>query len=108
MNDIHKTSAIVKAILEAKTETRNSDELLYREVLAVHGFEMDKDILSMSVGYFLRNMNLYNCPKFETVRRSRQKIQATYPELRPCKAVEDGRMQNEQLFRGFAKESLNG
>ena len=41
----------------------------------------------------------------ETVRRSRQKVQATYPDLAPSEAVGKRRAKNEVVYREFA-ESL--
>ena len=105
MNDLDKLSELVFHILNSKPETRNSDNLLYLEVLKVHGFNTNRNIVSMSVSYFLKNMALYACPKFESVRRARQKIQAKNPELKAVSEVELGRMKNVSDYKKFA---LNG
>ena len=75
MNDLKTTTAIVRAILEQDEHCRNSDSFLYLKVLSVLGDKQGIDIDSMSVPYFLLNMQGTAFPGFETVRRSRQKIQ---------------------------------
>lgn len=103
MNDLKTTTAIVRAILEQDEQCRNSDSFLYLKVLSVLGDKQGIDIDSMSVPYFLLNMQGTAFPGFETVRRSRQKIQQHHPELAACKAVEDFRTANECEYREFAR-----
>lgn len=102
MNDLKTTTAIVRAILEQDEQCRNSDSFLYLKVLSVLGDKQGIDIDSMSVPYFLLNMQGTAFPGFETVRRSRQKIQQHHPELAACKAVEDFRAENEKEFHAYA------
>ena len=102
MNDLKNTTALVKAILEQDKQCRNSDSFLYLKVLSVIGKRKGIDIDSMSVPYFLLNLQGTAFPGFETVRRTRQKIQAAYPELAACEAVEGFRMDNEKEFRAYA------
>ena len=45
-------------------------------------------------------------PGFETVRRSRQKVQATYPDLAPSEAVGKRRAKNEVVYREFAESEV--
>lgn len=102
MNDLKNTTALVKAILEQEKQCRNSDSFLYLKVLSVIGKRKGIDIESMSVPYFLLNLQGTAFPGFETVRRTRQKIQQHHPELAACEAVEGFRMDNEKEFRAFA------
>lgn len=102
MNDLKTTTAIVRAILEQDEQCRNSDSFLYLKVLSVLGDKQGIDIDSMSVPYFLLNMQGTAFPGFETVRRSRQKIQQHHPELSACKVVERFRAENEREFRAYA------
>jgi len=60
------------------------------------------NIDSVSVPYFLLNLQGTAFPGFETVRRARQKLQATFPELSACEAVEGFRVENEKEFRAYA------
>ena len=48
-------------------------------------------------------MKDYGFPGFETVRRSRQKLQATFPELAGDADVEGMRRVNEETFRDYAR-----
>ena len=102
MNDLKNTTALVKALLEEDKQCRNSDSFLYLKVLSVTGKRKGINIESMSVPYFLLNLHGTAFPPFESVRRARQKIQATYPELAACEVVEGFRIENENQFRAYA------
>lgn len=97
------TTNLVKTILETNTQARNSDSLLYLKVLEHCALQKGVDLQLLSVSAFLTSMNIFGFPCFETVRRSRQKIQREYPELKGCEAVEAARAENEQTFREYAK-----
>lgn len=103
MNDLKNTTALVKTILEHDEQCRNSDSFLYLKVLSVIGERKGIDIETMSVPYFLLNLQGTAFPPFESVRRARQKIQATYPELAACDRVEGFRAGLETEFREFAR-----
>ena len=99
---------VVKHILETEPQTRNSDSYLYFKVLKRRADQIGVDLRTLPVASFLLEMNEYGFPIFESVRRSRQKIQAAHPELAACEAVEEFRMENEKVFRGYALEHLEG
>ena len=103
MNDLKNTTALVKAILEEDKQCRNSDSFLYLKVLSVIGKRKGIDIETMSVPYFLLNLQGTAFPGFETVRRTRQKIQQHHPELSACEAVEGFRAGLETEYREFAR-----
>ena len=107
MNNLKSVTKIVKAILEDDKQSRKSDSLLYLRVLKVYGLTNGIDIESMSVPCFLMNMNKYGFPPFESVRRARQKIQATFPELAACGKTSEMRMKNESKFRAFAAGGIH-
>lgn len=100
---LYQTSKLVQDILEQDKRARNSDSFLYLKVLGIVGRMKGIDINSMSIPTFLLNMNEYGFPSFETVRRSRQKIQANNPELAACDDVEAQRVINERVYRDYAK-----
>ena len=102
MNDLKNTTALVKAILEQDKQCRNSDSFLYLKVLSVIGKRKGIDIDSVSVPYFLVNLQGTAFPGFETVRRTRQKLQQHHPELAASETVEGFRMDNEKEFRAYA------
>lgn len=108
MNDLRTTTKLVKTILEEHPQTRNSDNLLYVKVLEQRAEENGVNLYGISIPLLLLNMKDYGFPGFETVRRTRQKLQATYPELAACENVQLARMENEKVFRGYALEHLEG
>ena len=103
MLDLKNTTALVKSILEQDKQCRNSDSYLYLKVLSVVGKQKGIDIEKMPVPYFLLNLHGAGLPPFESVRRARQKIQAAYPELAACEAVEGFRAENEAEFMAYAR-----
>ena len=106
MNDLKNVTQIVKEILENNEATRNSDSLLYLEVLQLYSFRTGKALSLISVPYFLTHMDELGYPPFESVRRTRQKIQATYPELAASKKVGGYRAENEKTFKAYAVGSI--
>lgn len=106
--ELVKTSELVKEILIQDERARNSDEFLYLRVLGVIGEMKGIDIFSMSVPAFLLNRKEMNFPCFETVRRTRQKVQADFPELASVERVGKKRKENEQVYKAFALTSGKG
>ena len=106
MNDLNTTTKLVKVILEEDERARNSDSFLYFKVLNACGKRNGIDLYRMSVAAFLLDLDKLNVPGFETVRRTRQKIQATYPELAACDKIAGMRMINETEFRQYARSDV--
>lgn len=102
MLDLKNTTALVKSILEQDKQCRNSDSFLYLKVLTTVGKQKGIDLEKMSVPYFLLNLHGAGFPPFESVRRARQKIQATHPELAACERVEGFRAENEARYKAYA------
>lgn len=94
---------LVLQILDEDVKSRNSDSFLYLKVLEVQGWEKDLDIHSMSITTFLLHMSEYGFPPFETVRRTRQALQAKYPHLAANATVTANRKAKEQEYREFAR-----
>lgn len=99
--ELKNTTALVKEILEEVPETRNSDPLLYYYVCN----RLNRGALGKAFGMVLLTMKENGLPGFETVRRSRQKLQAEYPELAGDSKVEAQRMLNEEVFREYARSN---
>lgn len=77
-----RTYDLVLKLLKTKEQTRNSDKLLFTEVLRYLGaiktvtwFSQDREAV------MVESLLSGNLPSFETIRRTRQKIQETKPEL---------------------------
>lgn len=102
MSDLNTTTQIVRTILEEDKQARNSDSFLYLKVLEHVSEKNGVGLYDLTVPAFLTSMDVLGFPGFETVRRSRQKIQATYPELASSEKVAAMRMENEKVFRAYA------
>lgn len=106
MNDLKAVSAIVKSILMENTRARNDDNVLYLMVLNHVSNRNGIDIQSMTVPVFLMKMKEYGLPGFETVRRSRQKVQADNPELEGTESTRRKRAKQEAVYREFATSEV--
>ena len=100
MKNIKKTQDLVKHFLETQPDTRNSDDLLYFKVCE----HLNKRCLNMSFATVILNRNHFHLPPFESVRRSRQKLQAAFPELAGSDEVEAQREVNEQIVFDYARQ----
>lgn len=106
MENLKTVSALVKNILEQDNKARNTDNHLYLKVLEHCSGQYGIDIRAMTVPVFLKELDKHSFPGFETVRRSRQKVQATYPDLAPSEAVGKRRAKNEVAYREFAESEV--
>jgi hypothetical protein len=102
--ELKAVSEIVKSVLNCIPETRNDDDLLYMHVINIQ----NPGIIGMTVVEFLTGRKEWGVSGFETVRRSRQKIQAEYPELSANTGCTEARKENEAEFREFARGAENG
>lgn len=102
MDKLKTTQDRVEAILENFPETRDNDNLLYYHVVA----SVHKGIERHTVEYFFTRFNSLDVPAFETVRRTRQKLQAACPWLRANETVESFRGANEKKYRAYAKGAV--
>ncbi len=102
LENLKTVSALVKNILETDHKARNTDNHLYLKVLERYSGLRGIDIHAMTVPVFLKELDKHSFPGFETVRRSRQKVQATYPNLAPTESVGRKRSKNEMVYKDFA------
>ena len=100
--DLTNTTALVKSILEQDVQCRNSDGFLYLKVLSVVANQKGITLDSMTVPYFLLNLHGTAFPPFESVRRTRQKLQEKNPHLAACEKVQEFRAENEQAYKAYA------
>lgn len=94
---------LVYLILDQDERARNSDSHLYFRVINIIAEMNNIDLYGVSVNSFLQNMNKYPFPPFESVRRTRQKVQSEHPELAASKKVQGFRREQEQIYREFAR-----
>ena len=97
--ELNTTQNIVKEILETNKTARNSDMALYVKVCE----RINPLVLSKPFWVVLLSLKEYNLPNIETVRRTRQKLQATFPELAGDADVSAQRMLNEEAFKEYAR-----
>lgn len=103
MDNMRSIRQIVKTVMEEDRHARNSDSFLYLKVLQVYGKANNLDIDSMSIVTFLMKMTEYGFPPFESVRRTRQLVQARYPELAASDPIDAHRLVREERMRDYVR-----
>lgn len=106
MQELKNLTELVHIILDHYPQTRNSDGLLWLKVLESQAYEKGIDLRMLSVPYFLPRIAEMGFSPFESVRRTRQKLQATYPHLSAEEAVEGFRIENEKQYRAYARSEV--
>lgn len=100
--ELKTTTKLVKEALTNFPATRNSDDILYVKVC--------ETINPISVNLTFKDMLLkrkeWGLPAFESVRRTRQKVQAENPELGANSTVEGYRVLNEEAYREYARSNV--
>lgn len=94
-----KLNKIVEDILRNNIRARGDDTYLYGRVCAA----IDPNIYQMPFMVWAGFREKYNLPKPESVRRTRQKLQHDFPELRPNKEIEMHRAEKEQDYLEYAR-----
>lgn len=102
MSDLKTITDLVRALLEQDARCRNSDGFLYLRVLFTYAKKNGINLDAMSVSDFLMNHHGNDFPIFETIRRSRQKLQQHHPELAASETVEGFRKENEAQYYAYA------
>ena len=104
MRTLKSTAALVRAILETDNRARNSDSFLYFRIVDFIAKSRGMRLCDIPVNHFLLHRHEYGFPAFETVRRTRQKVQAMHPELAGDDKATSARKRKEAVFRKYAKE----
>ena len=104
MDNLKTIQQIVKRILEEEPFCRNSDCFLELEVLKVYAKRQGLDLGSMTVDTLYRHRNEWGFPKSESIRRTRQLVQAKHPELAASDPIDAYRLINEERVRSFVRE----
>ena len=103
MSNLTNLTNLVHLILENYPQTRNSDGLLWLKVLESQANEKGIDLRMLSVPSFLPRIGELGFSPFESVRRTRQKLQATYPHLAASDAVQGFRSEQEKQFLEYVR-----
>ena len=101
MDNLKTVEGKVKAILQKNEDARNDDMVLY---LALCNFYLE-DAGNMPLAQILTNHKELGLPSFESVGRTRRKLQEKYPELIGSVRMQKIRAKGEKAYRRYAKES---
>ena len=106
MNDIMNTSNLAKEALVSNKRARCNDNYLYYLIceakLAGSGININDVIL---VEGLLHRCDL-GLPNFETVRRTRQKIHQSFPDLAGDAETEAIKAIREEEFKDYARKVM--
>lgn len=83
---------IVREILEENPKARESDNILFAEVLSRRPTSLSPEIERAVIKAFFDGVGGIN---YDSVRRSRQKLQQLNPELQPSESVQERRKARE-------------
>ena len=100
MRNLKTIEKKVKTILEKNVDARNDDMVLY---LALCNACL-KDAGAMPLAEIMTQHKYLGLPSFESVSRTRRKLQATHPELLGSRPVRKLRATGEKAYRKYAKE----
>lgn len=103
MDSLKSVAQIVKRILEDEPFCRNSDSFLELEVLKVYANRMGLDLGSMTVDTLYKNRAAWKFPPSESIRRTRQLVQAKHPELAASDPIDGWRLVNEERVKSFVR-----
>lgn len=84
--------------LEKYPETRSSDRSLILHIYS--------EFYGVFSEPFFKVMDRSDLPSFESIRRTRQKIQAEVEELRAVQEVEDIRIAKQEDYITYAREEI--
>ena len=102
MNNLKTIESRVRAILTNHKEARDDDMILYTLYCNRYG---QVKVGELPFEMVMNNYKVFHIPCFESVRRSRQKIQAATPELGCSPEVRRARRKQESKFRAFSKDN---
>lgn len=100
MSTLYNIYNRVIAIMMTEPETRNSDSLLISRVDA----EINPKAAALPYFEVMENRKKYGLPNCESIRRARQKAQATHPELLGNRKVKKHREELEEEYKAFARD----
>lgn len=100
MKELKTIESVVRAALEKHEETRDDDMLLYLKVC--NAFKRNVDMATFSE--VMTRYKFLGLPNFESVGRTRRKLQANNPDLMGTARIQQLRAKREQTFKKYAKE----
>lgn len=101
MNRIKKLEPIIKEVLEEVEEARSDDFLLVAEVYN----RIVPECANMPFAAVMLGHKSLKLPYFESIRRTRQKLQARDESLKPSEAVQIARVAKEAEYIKYSREA---
>ena len=101
MDSLKTIEGKVKSVLQGNEDARNDDMVLY---LALCNLYLE-NAGNMPLAQILLNHKELGLPSFESVGRTRRKLQEKYPELLGSVQMQKIRAKGEKAYRRYAKES---
>lgn len=98
MPELKEIKGIVHAALRERKETRDSD---FNLICWVY-YKVNPDVLGMPFSKVMWNHDRLGLPSFESIRRTRQKLQHDFPELRG--ELYNKRMDKQMEYIDFNRE----
>ncbi|VUW98118.1 Uncharacterised protein [Dorea longicatena] len=96
MRNLKTIEKKVRAVLEKNEDARNDDMVLYLALCNACLKDAGAEIMTQH--------KYLGLPSFESVSRTRRKLQARYPELAGSRPVQKMRATGEKAYRRYAKE----
>lgn len=105
--NLPRVSKTVEYYLRKDKKCRASDDHLYMCIVRDICRFKNVPFAELTFRDVMENRAELGIPKFESVRRSRQKLQEEYPDLRPSKPVAQKRTELEREYRQWVKKGLS-
>ena len=101
MDNLKTIEGKVRAVLQENEDARNDDMVLY---LALCNLYLE-NAGNMPLAQILTNHKELGLPSFESMGRTRRKLQERHPELLGSVRMQKIRVSGEKAYRKYAKES---
>ena len=99
---LKKIEEVVMKYLTVYPSARNSDNALYyyicSDLCKLANIPEDR----ITIRALLMDRELYGFPNYETIRRTRQKVQAEHPELKGSKEVQEAREELAEVWKEWS------
>ena len=100
MRNLKTIEGKVRAVLQKDEEARNDDMLLY--LLVCNSFYSNENSVGkMPFEVVMKNYKELELPHFESVRRTRAKIQSEHPELACSPECRKARKRMQHLYSNY-------
>ena len=99
MNKLYKVEDIVYQVLQEIPEARKDDFVLVAEVYN----KINPEIKYCNFNQVMLAHKELKLPYFESISRARRRLQSIFEELRPSKEVQDARLEEQLVYREYAR-----